>query len=325
MLDTFSKDIVYLRLPPPYTQTLFVELIRFIPGQPDYVTTGPSNGGNAPHALPSSSMGHSNMNNGGSNSQSRQPSHGPRSSHSNGHGQGQGHGHGHGHHSYHHGHGHGQGHESMSGHALKSTSPIVPYERGRSPGASPHHVPPPPPWSADPFFRSRWSHAAAAAAPPTARSNSGVEPLNSPLHTPPQTSVKRKHPDDGPSQHDDRPISLITPPMQNSPKRQQSSHTPQPTARSTQGLSPSLAMIMSPPIDLRSPHQSHASYGPPPLHSVRTHPPPPPSGRMVDDGPSLSRKPTSFRSEEEDRWSNHSRPSPLQTIDLRTRTPPPRH
>ncbi|KAF8638539.1 hypothetical protein AX17_002082 [Amanita inopinata Kibby_2008] len=35
MLDTFSKDIIYKRLPPPYTQTLFIELVRFQPGQPD--------------------------------------------------------------------------------------------------------------------------------------------------------------------------------------------------------------------------------------------------------------------------------------------------
>ncbi|OAX43353.1 hypothetical protein K503DRAFT_765912 [Rhizopogon vinicolor AM-OR11-026] len=35
MLDTFSKDIVYTKMLPPYTQTLFVELIRFSPGQPE--------------------------------------------------------------------------------------------------------------------------------------------------------------------------------------------------------------------------------------------------------------------------------------------------
>ena len=32
MLDTFSKDIIYLHLPAPYRQTLFVELIQFQPG-----------------------------------------------------------------------------------------------------------------------------------------------------------------------------------------------------------------------------------------------------------------------------------------------------
>ncbi|EGO02116.1 hypothetical protein SERLA73DRAFT_159163 [Serpula lacrymans var. lacrymans S7.3] len=35
MLDTFSKDIIYVKMLPPYTQTLFVELTRFVPGQPD--------------------------------------------------------------------------------------------------------------------------------------------------------------------------------------------------------------------------------------------------------------------------------------------------
>ncbi|KAF7981714.1 hypothetical protein HWV62_32301 [Athelia sp. TMB] len=35
MLDNFSKDIVYMKMLPPRTQTLFVELVRFSPGQPD--------------------------------------------------------------------------------------------------------------------------------------------------------------------------------------------------------------------------------------------------------------------------------------------------
>jgi histone demethylase JARID1 len=39
---------------PPYTQTLFVELIRFSPGQPDNVTsTGPTPRGNPPPVYPS--------------------------------------------------------------------------------------------------------------------------------------------------------------------------------------------------------------------------------------------------------------------------------
>ncbi|KAI0032364.1 PLU-1-like protein-domain-containing protein [Vararia minispora EC-137] len=37
MLDNFSKDIIYKTLPEPYTHTLFVELIRFVPGQPDII------------------------------------------------------------------------------------------------------------------------------------------------------------------------------------------------------------------------------------------------------------------------------------------------
>jgi histone demethylase JARID1 len=36
MLDTFSKDMIYTKLPPPVTKTLFIELVRFTPGQPDF-------------------------------------------------------------------------------------------------------------------------------------------------------------------------------------------------------------------------------------------------------------------------------------------------
>jgi histone demethylase JARID1 len=39
MLDNFSKEIVYMKMLPPYTQTLFVELMRFTPGQPDGLYT----------------------------------------------------------------------------------------------------------------------------------------------------------------------------------------------------------------------------------------------------------------------------------------------
>ncbi|KAJ3931969.1 MAG: jumonji superfamily protein [Lentinula lateritia] len=35
MLDTFSKTIIYKAMGQPYTQTLFVELLKFTPGQPD--------------------------------------------------------------------------------------------------------------------------------------------------------------------------------------------------------------------------------------------------------------------------------------------------
>ncbi|KAF5393073.1 hypothetical protein D9757_001208 [Collybiopsis confluens] len=35
MLDTFSKTIIYKSMGQPYTQTLFVELLKFTPGQPD--------------------------------------------------------------------------------------------------------------------------------------------------------------------------------------------------------------------------------------------------------------------------------------------------
>jgi histone demethylase JARID1 len=37
MLDSFSKDSIYKEPSPPYTQTLFIELIQFSPNQPDTV------------------------------------------------------------------------------------------------------------------------------------------------------------------------------------------------------------------------------------------------------------------------------------------------
>lgn len=45
MLDSFSKDVVYTKMLPPYTQTLFVELIRFTPGQPESANGAPSQRG----------------------------------------------------------------------------------------------------------------------------------------------------------------------------------------------------------------------------------------------------------------------------------------
>lgn len=51
MLDSFSKDIVYTKMLPPYTQTLFVELIRFTPGQPEGANGAPHQRG-----LPAPSM-----------------------------------------------------------------------------------------------------------------------------------------------------------------------------------------------------------------------------------------------------------------------------
>lgn len=67
MLDLFSKEMIYKKLPPPYTQTLFVELIRFTPGQPDGAPNGvppPASGpshASTPHpAVPSPTPAHPN-------------------------------------------------------------------------------------------------------------------------------------------------------------------------------------------------------------------------------------------------------------------------
>ncbi|KAI0938026.1 hypothetical protein AcV7_003336 [Taiwanofungus camphoratus] len=248
MLDTFSKDIIYMKLPPPYTQTLFVELIRFTPGQPDSVAPN----GNGPRSAgPSTSHGPTTSDN-SPHSRSAQPAL-P--------------------HAHPAGHGNGHGHT----HAPNPPSPPVSYDNGR-PSAASHHVPPPPPWSS----QSRWSNAAVAAAPPMTRPHPGAEPLRSPLATPPQSSRKRKYPDDSIPVLEERRGPEFSP-VARSPKRRQASHTPQPAPRTSQGLSPSLAMMLSPsPADVRSsPRQ------PPPSYSSRILTPSS-SGRLPDDAPPRS-------------------------------------
>jgi [histone H3]-trimethyl-L-lysine4 demethylase len=42
MLNDFSKEIIFVTMLLPFTQTLFVELVRFVPGQPDNVPTNGS-------------------------------------------------------------------------------------------------------------------------------------------------------------------------------------------------------------------------------------------------------------------------------------------
>lgn len=63
MLDTFSKTVIYKKLPPPYKQTLFVEMVRFVPGQPDNLpVNGPARMTGTPmthQGIPMSPMSHS--------------------------------------------------------------------------------------------------------------------------------------------------------------------------------------------------------------------------------------------------------------------------
>ncbi|KIJ69805.1 hypothetical protein HYDPIDRAFT_164076 [Hydnomerulius pinastri MD-312] len=54
MLDSFSKDVVYTKMLPPYTQTLFVELIRFTPGQPESLNGLPPPRGTSTPSMPRS-------------------------------------------------------------------------------------------------------------------------------------------------------------------------------------------------------------------------------------------------------------------------------
>ncbi|KAF9814375.1 hypothetical protein IEO21_05109 [Rhodonia placenta] len=177
MLETFSKDMIYMRLPPPYTQTLFIELIRFVPGVPENV--------------------------------------GPRK--------------------------------------LSPSTPPVVIENGRGPSSTGASNPPPPPWT-----NQLWSNAGATAPPPLARPPDHLRSPHPSSHiTPqatPQPSRKRKYPDEMPPP-DERVPPVPYSPAPRSPKRRQASHTPQPAPRTSQGLSPSLAMMLSPnPVDTHGPN-----------------------------------------------------------------------
>ncbi|KAH9912394.1 PLU-1-like protein-domain-containing protein, partial [Fomitopsis serialis] len=131
--------------------------------------------------------------------------------------------------------------------------PPNPYENGKPIGiadpSSSRHVPPPPPWS-----NQIWSNAGATAPPPGARPHPDPRSphATSPhvANTPPQSSAvrKRKYPDEVPPHTPDERLGRSFSP--GPPKRRQPSDTPQPastsTPRSNQGLSPSLAMMLSP-------------------------------------------------------------------------------
>ena len=301
-----------MRLPPPYTQTLFVELLRFTPGQPDNITangasisaqparpmSGPSN--STPMSVTNGSSAH------------------PRSMHP------------HSHHSHSHSRSHSHSHSHSHPHSqpMSAPPPAGPsYDNSRPPS----HLPPPPPWALS--LTSRWSSAAAAAAPPgpsrpAPPPQSPAEQMRSPItgmQTPPLASRKRKYPEEvppphGPAPPDDR---LAPAPLIRSPKRHQSTvSSPQPPAavpRGSQGLSPSLAMMLSAPgADIRSPtrQQPPPAYG----HGHHSHsiPPSPGRGGPPEDPNSHHRqKPKPIYSgqnsgprPDEDRWSPSLPPPP---------------
>jgi len=258
-----------MKLPPPYTQTLFVELIRFTPGVPENSggRRSPPQGQPVdeflPRGLPSTN---------GSSSQAPHPRapHPPVS------------------------------HASHHSHRSAPIPPPNPYENGKPIGiadpSSSRHVPPPPPWS-----NQIWSNAGATAPPPGARTHPDPRSphATSPhvANTPPQSSAarKRKYPDEVPPYTPDERLGRGFSP--GPPKRRQPSDTPQPasttTPRSNQGLSPSLAMMLSPgPNDIRTPPQSR----PPPSYTGRPIAPNalPASGSgrvVVDDRPPRSHPP----------------------------------
>ena len=306
-----------MRLPPPYTQTLFVELLRFTPGQPDNIA---ANGGSI-STMPTRSMpGPSNTppmavaNGSSAHPRSMHPPH-PHHPHS--------------HHSHSHSHSQSHPQSHSHSHSISAPPPAGPsYDNGRQPS----HLPPPPPWALS--LTSRWSSAAAAAAPPgpsrpAPPPQSPAEQMRSPIagmQTPPLASRKRKYPEEVPTPHgppppDDR---LAPAPLIRSPKRHHSTVSPpQPSAapRSSQGMSPSLAMMLSPTpsADMRSPTRQQP---PPPYghgHS-RSIPPSPGRGAPPEDPNSHHRAAQKTKvgyppqnpaaRPDEDRWSPSLPPPP---------------
>ncbi|KAI0701172.1 PLU-1-like protein-domain-containing protein [Cytidiella melzeri] len=262
MLDTFSKDIIYMKMPPPYTQTLFVELIRFTPGQPDSMNSGITSGSGARHMASSSSANHTTP------ASHRLP-----------------------HHQY-----HGQPI------APRPPSPVLPYEPNRPPITNGQpHVPPPPPWSNRSAGSSRWSNAAATAPPPTARSHAhdGPSPTSSPTLQSRKRKYLDENPTAPPT--NDHPNGLAASPTpQPSPKRRSTIPTPPmhaPTMPPSPMHPPAMHVPVHPsammhPQSLHPSAMSHPSlmhppphmHGPPPHVPIAQHPAMahqgPPSGPM---------------------------------------------
>ncbi|GJE84541.1 PLU-1-like protein-domain-containing protein [Phanerochaete sordida] len=244
MLDTFSKEVIYMKLPPPYTQTLFVELVRFTPGQPDSIAGPPMNGIPPPGRSAGTPVsGHPPYQNGGSPHHRTPSSSGP----------------------------------SISSAPPRPVSPPMPYER--TPSGGPHNIPPPPPWSASGRngVSSRWSNAAATAPPPTARGHPPES--HSPLDSPPLANRKRKHPDESPN--GSLSVTIPSPTMQQpSPKRRPPMHSPltnMPPLGHGVGQSP-VHTATHPPQPVLPPlmHPSSSSHMQAPMPNVR----PPPQGPM---------------------------------------------
>ena len=261
-----------MRLAPPQTQTLFVDLIRFTPGQPDSIATNgtPRNAPQAPVQPPQAMIPPS-----ADGAPPPQPRAGPSASHAVGPPLSS-HSNPHLHHAQlshsahppahppHPGHhspvsGHHQGHRSHShshshSHSSKPSSPVVPYDIVRPPASSSTHgrQVPPPPWTSN--RSSPWSTAAVTAPPPTSRTRQTEQ--TSPNVTPPLTMRKRKYTDDhSPNTEDLPPVASgsASSPQLPSPKRRQTQQAQ--TTPVMQPSRPSIAMMLSPtPLSI-SPRQ----------------------------------------------------------------------
>jgi [histone H3]-trimethyl-L-lysine4 demethylase len=197
MLDSFSKDLIYTKLDLPTSPTLFIDLVKYVPGQPDIGINNPHSQAATRYPPPVSVRGFTNG--------SQYPA-------------------------------------SLSAPSSSYTS----------------HVPNPP-WNTEPW--SRWAPTTSMVMPP---SHPQAEAM---------PSRKRKLPDDTEESRYHRPHQVqslsspsltmrrdeprYAPPPPAPPPAP--SRTPPPSTRPRQTLSPSLAMIMSPPDEVMSPRMKYTS------------------------------------------------------------------
>lgn len=257
MIETFSKDIIYITLDRPYRSTLFVEIVRFYPGQPELGSNGAHD-----RAVTPPPRRHSTVSD-------VRPSSSPKT------------------------HIHMQPHDRVSI-PMSATAPPI-YNTS----SSGQHAPPPPPWMS---AWSRWGQVATPAIPPSTQRRQSIDSVE----VTSQSSRKRSFEDQSQPADDIRQASSSSSSVAPSPKRRlvaaplppflppvnshplpppqsRSSHqTPPPVLpppRTVQTLSPSLALIMSPPLDhLSSPRT---------LYSTSSRDIPPRSNSKYDASPPM--------------------------------------
>ena len=226
MFDTFSKDIIYLHLPAPYRQTLFVELIQFQPGSDGGATSvSASASGSASGSASASTSASASAPIPRPQIVNHQPMLG-RQLNLNPHSFSQ----------------HHNPQPSTSTTAPHTSSGMSSFSA--SPTTHPS-APPPPPWS-------RWGTMSTPAMPPsTQRRNNGESSRSNGTPQPSaSTSKKRKHVEEilihqHQQQHltEDEPRSSFPLKRHTGPAL---TPTPMSPPRTVQTLSPSLAMIVSP-------------------------------------------------------------------------------
>ena len=216
MLDMFSKDIIYKTLRPPYTQTLFVELIRFTAGQPDSVPANgtPSHPSTSSPATPAQTNGFSHS--------SRTP-HGPL---------------------------------PLPPPAPPPPVPVPVYDAARSTPVPGHQMPPPPPWASKWAGPTAVPVAGPSTASDTLGRVPHTPPpsthLNRKRRFDDDASIDST--DESPTRFEPAKRRTLSRTPVADPSSSSSSHAG-PSSRPIQTLSPSLAILMSPETTRTSPRQ----------------------------------------------------------------------